>query len=106
MKDELGAKIMTEFTAHRPKTYSYLIDDDNDNKKAEETKKSVIKWILKFNDCKDCLFKNEIILKSQQIFESEATVYIQKMIKDCKLLTELHHIHKSQILERYLKQSC
>ena len=34
---------MTELTAHRPKTYSYLIDDDNDNKKAEETKKPVIK---------------------------------------------------------------
>ena len=30
---------MTEFAAYRPKTYSYLIDDDNDDKKAEETKK-------------------------------------------------------------------
>ena len=30
------------------------------------------KKILKFNDYKDCLIKNEIIFKSQQRFKSEA----------------------------------
>ena len=34
-------------------------------------KKYVIKRILNFNDYKYCLFKNEIILKSQQRFKSE-----------------------------------
>ena len=38
MKDELGGKIITEFVALRPKTYSYLIDDSNCDKKAKGTK--------------------------------------------------------------------
>ena len=58
MKDELGGKIMTEFVTFRPKTYSYLTDDDKNIKKAEETKKCPIKKKLKFNDYKDGLFKN------------------------------------------------
>ena len=79
MKDELGGSIMTEFDALRPKAYLYLIDDCNSdafatkiNKKAKGTKRCVLKRILKFNDYKDSLFKNEIILKSQQRFKSEA----------------------------------
>ena len=37
MKDELGGKIMKEFVAIRPKTYSYLMDDGNSDKKAKGT---------------------------------------------------------------------
>ena len=55
MKDELRVKIMTEFAAFRSKTYSYLMDDGNTDKKAKGTKKCVIKRVLKFNDYKDCL---------------------------------------------------
>ena len=33
MKVELGGKIMIEFTALRAKTYSYLMDDGNSDKK-------------------------------------------------------------------------
>ena len=62
---------MTEFVALRPKTYSYLADDCKENKKAKGTKKCVIKQRLKFDDYKDCLLNNEIILKSQQRFKSE-----------------------------------
>ena len=43
MKDELGGKIMTDFVALRPKTYSYLMDDGGSDKKAKGTKKCVIK---------------------------------------------------------------
>ena len=43
MKDELGGKIMTEFVALRPKTYSYLKDGRKEDKKAKGTKKCVIK---------------------------------------------------------------
>ena len=43
MRDELGGKIMTEFAALRPKTYSYLMDDGSSDKKAKGTKKFVLK---------------------------------------------------------------
>ena len=82
MKDELGGKIMTEFVALRPKTYSYLMDDGNSSKKAKRTKKCVIKRILKFNDYKNVLLNNKIILKSQQRFKSEAhDVYTEEINK-------------------------
>ena len=66
-KYELGSNIMIEFVPLRSKTYSYLMDDGNSDKKAKEKKKKfVIKREIKFKSYKDCLFKNEIILKSQQ----------------------------------------
>ena len=39
------------------------MDDDNTDKKAKGTNKCVIKRRFKFNDYKDCLLNNEIILK-------------------------------------------
>ena len=80
-KDELGGeKIMTEFVALKPKTYSYLMNDGGGYKKAKRTKKCVIKRRLKFNDYKDCLLNNVIILKSQQRFKSERHIYILKKL--------------------------
>ena len=70
-KDELGGKIITEFFTLRIKTYSYLRDDDKNIKKARKTKKYVIERTIKFNDYKNCLFKNENILKSQQRLKHE-----------------------------------
>ena len=55
MKDELEEKIMTEFVALRPKTYSYLTHDCEEDKKAKGTKKCV----------------NQIVLKSQRRFKNE-----------------------------------
>ena len=70
MKDELGGKIVTKFVALRPKTYSYLTNDCEEDKKAKGAKKCVIKRRLKFNDYKDCLLNNQIVLKPQQIFKN------------------------------------
>ena len=82
MKDELGGKIMTEFAALRPKTYSYLLDDDGSDKKAKGTKKCVLKRRLKLNDYKDCLLNKETVLKSKQRFKSERhDVYTEEINK-------------------------
>ena len=35
MEDKLGGKIMTRFIELRAKTYSYLIDDGSEDKKAK-----------------------------------------------------------------------
>ena len=71
MKDELGGKIMTEFVALRPKTYSYLTDDCEEDKKAKGTKKCVIKRELKFNDYNDFLLNVKVVLKLKERFKSE-----------------------------------
>ena len=51
-------------------------------KKAKGTKKCIIKRILKFNDYKNCLLNNKIILKSHERFKSEAhNEYTEKINK-------------------------
>ena len=82
MKDELGGKGITEFVTLRPKTYSYLTDDGKEDKKAKETKKCVIKRMIKFNDYKNCLLKDQVLLKSQQRFISKKhDVYMEDIDK-------------------------
>ena len=82
MKDELGAKIITEFVTLRPKTYSFLTDDGKEDKKTKGTKKCVIKKMIKFNDYKKCLLNDEVILKSQQRFISKKhDVYTENINK-------------------------
>ena len=52
------------------------------NKKAKVTKKCVIKRRLMFENYKDCLFNDEVILKSQQRFKSDHhKVYTEKVNK-------------------------
>ena len=89
--DQLGGKIMEEFYRLRAKKYAYLIngynDDDYDkekiiNKKAKRTKKCVIKRRLMFENYKDCLLNNKIILKPQQRFKSDhQKVYTEEINK-------------------------
>ena len=82
MKDELGGKIMTELLALRPEAYSYLTDDCEEDKKAKGTKKCVKKRKIKFNDYKDFLLNNQIVLKSQQRLNNERhDVYTEEINK-------------------------
>ena len=100
MKNELGGKIMKKFLRFTAKTYSYLIDDGTEDKKAKDTTKYVIKRKHKFGDYENCLeeaqieneinhlekkidrdslkedykefiWNNKLILKTQQRFRSE-----------------------------------
>ena len=82
MKDKLGGKIIMEFVTLRPKTYSFLTDDDKEDKKAKVTKKCIIKKMIKFNDYKKCFLDDEVILKSQQRFISKKhNVYTENINK-------------------------
>ena len=82
MEDELGGKIITEFVALRPKTYSFLTNNGKEDKKAKGTKKCIIKKMIKFNDYKKCLLNGEIILKSQQrLISNKHNVYTEDVNK-------------------------
>ena len=82
MKDQLGGRVITEFVALRPKTYSYLTDDCRADEKAKQTKKCVIKIMIIFNDYKNCLLNGEVVLKSQQRFKSKGhKVYTENINK-------------------------
>ena len=88
-------------------------------KKLKKQKSDIKQWNFCLNVFawnflrKQVTLNNEIILKSQQIFKSEAhNVYIKKlvrlhwevmMIKDCKLFTELRHIHMDTRTEKACK---
>ena len=82
MKDELVGKIITEFVTLRPRTYSYSTDDGKEHKKAKGTKKCVIKRMIKFNDYKNCLLKDKVLLKSQQrCISKKHNVYMKNINK-------------------------
>ena len=73
---------MKEFCALRAKTYTYLMDDDSEKKKAKGIKKCVIKRRLMFENYKDSLFNNKTILKSQLRFKSDHhNVYTEEVNK-------------------------
>ena len=58
------------------------MDAGGSDKKAKGTTKCVIKRRLKFNDYKDFLLNNEIVLKSQQRFKNERhDVYTEEINK-------------------------
>ena len=71
MKDELGGTVMTKFVGLRVKTYSYLINDGSEDKKAKGIKKplnfKIIKTVQKQLDNKiKYLEKNKINIISLQ----------------------------------------
>ena len=76
MKHELGGKIMTKFVGLRAKTYSYLIDDSNEDKKAKGTKECVIKRKLKFENYKNCLEATQRENKINYLEQNKLTLIV------------------------------
>ena len=87
------------FFALRAKTYSYLMGDDSEVKKAIGTKKYVIKPVFMLENYKDCLLNGEVTLIPQQRFKSDHhkvyTVEVNKIAlssNDDKRLQTFHRI--------------
>ena len=78
MKDELGGKIMTKFVGLRAKTYSYLIDDGSEDKKAKGTKMCVIKRKLKFQNYKNCLEATLLENKTNHLEKNQIYIVLKK----------------------------
>ena len=62
-KDESGVQIMKEFVGSRAKTYSYLKENNDANKKSKDRKMCIIKRKLKFQDYKNFLNTAKIYVK-------------------------------------------
>ena len=54
MKYELGERIFTKPVGLRAKSYSYLLDEVGEDKKAKGAKKCLIKRELKFENYRSC----------------------------------------------------
>ena len=62
---------MKEICALWAKTYTYLMDNDSENKKAKGIKRCVVKRRAMFKNYKDSLFNNKTIMWSQLRFKSD-----------------------------------
>ena len=66
---------------HLAKAYAYKLDDDTEHKKAKGTKKCIIKRELMFENYKDSLINDKIIIRSQQFRSYNHKVYIEEVNK-------------------------
>ena len=112
-KDELGGKVMKEFCALRAKTYTYLMKDDSEMKKAKGVKRCVIKRRILFENYKDSLFNNKTIMRSQLRFKSDHhDVYTEEVNKialnsnDDKRLQTFDRITTYPYRKKYVKVKC
>ena len=74
MKDELAGQIMKEFVGLRVKTYRYLKDNNDEDKKAKDTQKCAIKRKLKFQDYKNYLEVGRIENKINRLEKNKIDV--------------------------------
>ena len=87
IKDELGGKIIAKIVGLKPKTYSYLIDDEynSEDKNAKDRKMCVIKRKLKFENCKNCLEVTKLENKISYLEKNKISIdSLKKIIKNYK----------------------
>ena len=73
---------MTEFCALGAKACAYLLEGSTKHKKTKGTKKCILTHKLMFENYKDSLLNNKIILKSQKRFKSDHhKVYTEEVNK-------------------------
>ena len=70
-------KKMKEFAALRAKTYTYLTNNKDQNKKAKGTKEYIIRREIKFEDHKKCLKATKLEKKTT----TRKTKLMQKVFK-------------------------
>ena len=75
MKDELGRQVMKKVVGFRAKTYSYLIDYNDEDKKTKGNEKCVIKRKLKLKDYKKCLEASQIENKTNYLEKEKICRY-------------------------------
>jgi len=68
-KDECGGEIISEFCGLQANFYAYTMNDD-EFKKCNGVKKSVVKNEIQFKDYKDCLFSGRSRLRTMNVFRS------------------------------------
>ena len=99
---------MTEFCALRAKVYAYKLDDETEMKKTKGTKKCIVKREITFKNYADALFKDKVLIKSQQRFKiNYHKVYTEEVNKIAlssnvinvyRHLIKLLHIHMVSII--------
>ena len=86
MKNELGGNVMSDSAALRPKTYSYLTDDNDENKKQ---KGQILCHKTKFLYYKNCLeateLKNENIPLRKKLDVDSFKIHHKNFIKTINL---------------------
>ena len=65
---------MTKVVGLRAKTYSYLIDDGSEDKKAKSTKRCIIKRKPKFDNYRNCLEATQIENKVSYLEKNEINI--------------------------------
>ena len=94
--------LMSEFCAHRAKTYAYKLDNTDEVKKAKGTKKCVIQNQLTFKDYVNVLANKAPMIKSQFGFRSRNhEIYTEKINKIALSSNDNKRIQDDNGINRY-----